>query len=117
RPWPSGNRVVKRNDSAELARHTVCTLVGPSRRDVCHSARVRVARLPPAGPWYSGDNRPVKGVLAQHHPLEGLGVAQPVARALAVAQRPAFQELIDPLAFADLRAVGLERAALGGERS
>ena len=50
-------------------------------------------------------------VLPEHHPLEGLRVAQPGF--LAVADRPRLQELIHPLALAHLRAMGLERAALG----
>src|SRR5437764_14425219 len=53
--------------------------------------------------------------LAEDHALERLGVAE--AAALAVAQRPRFQELIDPLALADLRAVRLERAALRRQRA
>src|SRR5437763_16859853 len=53
--------------------------------------------------------------LAEDHALERLGVAE--AAALAVAQRPRFQELIDPLALVDLRAVRLERAALRRQRA
>ena len=58
---------------------------------------------------------PRPGGLAEHHPLEGLRVAD--AAALAVAHRPRLQELIHPLALADLRAVGLERATLRAERA
>src|SRR5262245_2335063 len=54
-------------------------------------------------------------MLPEDHPFIGFGVAQPGL--LAVADRPRLQELIHPLALADLRAVRLERAALRAERA
>src|SRR5262249_53914769 len=50
----------------------------------------------------------------ERHALEALGVLH--AGFLAIVQRPCAQELVDPLALADLRDVGAERLALDRDR-